>query len=173
MKRLQYLFILIFLLWGMVSIAQSGTYLQIEEIGTADVIKIPVGSKVIFKASTISDQWQRGVIQQIDYDGNVIVFDHTFITLDKIEKIKIQNLGGEAFGWMLQAFGVGWLGFGALADLADAGPENNLNKTNLIVGATAIGSGWLIQKTTGNKVYTSGKTHRFRLIDTRFRVEKE
>ena len=95
------------------------------------------------------------------------------MTVDEIEKIKIRNFTGEAIGWMIQAFGFGWLGFGALADLAGAGPETNLNRTNIIVGASALGTGWLIRKTSGNKVYSKGKKHRFRLIDTRFSVPKE
>ena len=153
--------------------AQAGLFLQIEEINSTEVIKIPVGSVIVFKAPKYSSQWQKGLIKEINYDGNTLIFDHTFMTLDEIEKIKTRSFTGETIGWMLQAFGFGWLGFGALADLAGAGPETNLNRTNIFIGASAIGSGWLIRKTSGNKVYTDGKTHRFRLLDTRFSVEKE
>ena len=61
---------------------------------------------------------------------------------------------------------------GTIAELTNVGDENNLSSRNLIIGATAIGSGILIQKVSGNKVYTNNKTHRFRLIDLRFSVDE-
>ncbi len=151
--------------------AQQGLFLQIEEINSPESIKIPIGSTIIFKAPKYSEQWQKGVIKKILYKGNTIIFDHTFMTLDEIEKIKIKNFGGQAVGFILQMFGVGWLGRGAIADLTNIGPDNNLDKTNIIIGAVAIGTGVLIQKVSGNKVYTNNKTHRFRLVDLRFSVK--
>ena len=174
-KPLSHRFILIFLFttcWNY-AISQSDVYLQIEEIGSTETIKIPVGSTIIFKASKFSDHWQRGKIKEIIYESNTIIFDHTFMTLDAIEKIKIKNFGGQAIGYTLQAFGVGWLTLGAIAEFTNVGDQNNLDARNLIVGATAIGTGILIQKVSGNKVYSHDKTHRFRLIDLRFSVEKE
>lgn len=170
-QKLIYLTLL--LLSSIFSFSQSGLYLQIEKINSSEVIKIPVGSHVVFKASKYSQKWQKGIIKKIDYEGDLIIFDHTFVSLDEIEKIKIRNFGGEAAGVMLQGFGAGWLGFMVLADVADSGPEKNINKRNTIIGASAMATGWLLRKTTGNKVYTNGKTHRFRLIDTRFGVGTE
>lgn len=150
---------------------QADVFLQIEEINSPESIKLPVGSTVVFKASKYSDQWQKGTIKEIIYDGNTIIFDHTFMPLDDIEKIKIRNFGGQAIGYTLQGFGVGWLGLGTIAELTNVGDQNNLSTRNLIIGATAIGSGFIIQKVSGNKVFTHNKTHRFRLIDLRFSVD--
>ncbi len=151
--------------------SQADMFLQIEEINSPESIKLPVGSTITFKSSKYSDQWQKGRIKEIIYDGNTIIFDHTFMPLNEIEKIKIINFGGQAIGYALEAFGVSWLSLGALAELTNVGDENNLSAQNLIIGATAIGTGFLIQKVSGNKVYTNNKTHRFRLIDLRFSVE--
>lgn len=152
--------------------SQADVFLQIEEINSPESIKLPVGSTIVFKASKYSDQWQKGRIKEIVYDGNTIIFDHTFVPLHEIEKIKIKNFGGQAIGYSLQAFGIGWLTLGTIAELTNVGDENNLSSRNLIIGATAIGSGILIQKVSGNKVYTNNKTHRFRLIDLRFSVDE-
>lgn len=156
-----------------ITYSQADVFLQIEEINSTESLKLPVGSTVIFKASKFSDQWQKGRIKEIIYESNTIIFDHTFMTLDAIEKIKIRNFGGQAIGYSLQAFGVGWLTLGSIAELTNVGDQNNLSTRNLIIGATAIGSGFIIQKVSGNKVFTHDKTHRFRLIDLRFEVKEE
>ena len=142
--------------------------LQIEKINSLETIKIGVGSRLIFKASIYSDEWQRGIIQSIDYESQTVFFDHTFLTVDQIDKIKIPNPTAQSFAWMLKGFGVSWLIFGAIIDLADLNEEKALDIQNISIGLFSIGTGFLIDKASGTKVYSNRRTHRFRIIDLRF-----
>jgi len=151
---------------------QSQLYLQIEKINSTELIKIPVGSTIVFKASSSSDEWQRGKIEDIDYESGTIIFDHTFMSLKEIEKIKVRNFGGEAMAWALKGFGFSWLIMGAIIDLADLNEQKQLDAQNLLIGALSIGTGFFIEKVSGDKIYTHNKTHRFRLIDLRFSIDE-
>ena len=65
------------------------TSLQIEKINSTERIKLCPGVILSFKAPAHSDQWQTGTIKEIMYESQTIVFDHTFLTLKEISKIKI------------------------------------------------------------------------------------
>jgi hypothetical protein len=165
------IFLIIFLCQLRFSHGQQ--FLQIERINSSETIKIGVGSQLIFKASGYSDQWQFGTIKEIIYKGQTIVFDHTFLTVDEISKIKFRNTAGESIAWALKGFGLSWLVFGAIADIANLNEENNLDAKNLAIGGFALGTGILLDKVSGNKIYTNNRTHRFRIVDLRFDVKEE
>lgn len=143
-------------------------YLQIEKINSLETIKLGVGAVISFKAPSYSDQWQTGVIKDIIYDSETIVFDHTFLTIDEISKIKIKSGSGEAFAWMFKGFGLGWLTLGGIADLANIREETNLDAQNITIGLAALGTGIFLDKFAGDKIYTNKRTHRFRVLDLRF-----
>ncbi len=146
-------------------------YLQIEKINSTERIKLGPGIMLSFKAPAHSDQWQTGTIKEIIYESQTIVFDHTFLTLKEISKIKIRNGTGEAFAWLLKGFGASWLVIGGLADLANLRDETTLDAQNISIGLGSIGSGYFIEKFGGDKIYTNNKTHRFRILDLRFSVD--
>ena len=143
-------------------------YLQIEKINSLETIKLGVGAIISFKAPTYSDQWQTGVIQDIIYESQTIVFDHTFLNIDEISKIKIKSGSGEVFAWMFKGFGLGWLTLGGIADLTNIREETNLDAQNVSIGLAALGTGIFLDKFAGDKIYTNKRTHRFRLLDLRF-----
>ena len=151
---------------------QGQKYLQIEKINSTESIKISEGSTLFFIAPIYSDHWQKGIIKEIIYESETIVFDHTIINLKEIKKIKINNGAGNAMAWALKGFGFSWLVTGAIIDLADLNDQNALDAQNILIGALSIGTGVFIGKLGGNKIYTHNKTHRFRLIDLRFSVDE-
>lgn len=150
-------------------------FFQIEKINSPETVKYGVGSELVFKSYAYSDQWQKGTIKSIDYDSQTVIFDHTFLTVDQIDKIKIRNLAGESFAWALKGFGGAWLIYGAIIDLFDlsSSEEKFFDRKNITIGVVSIGIGFFIDKLGGNKVYTNNKTHRFRVIDLRFSVDEK
>lgn len=156
-------------------LAYGQLFFQIEKLNSPETTKFGIGSELIFKSYDYSKEWQRGVIKEIDYESQSVVFDHTFLTVDQIDKIKIQNRAGEALGWALKGFGVAWLFYGALIDVFDLSSSGDkfFDRTNITVGAVAIGTGFFIDKLGGNEIYTNNKTHRFRVLDLRFSVDEE
>jgi len=162
------LLILVFSLLGQLASAQ--VFLQIEKINDPKTIKFGRSNLIEFKHKDYPDDWQRGRIDDILYDENVVVFTNQIVHLDEIEAIKIYRPGIKALGQTILAFSYAWCVYGGIAALASE--EFSLGLNEILIGGFGILTGTLIKKFS-SKTYKMGKSYRMRIVDLRFPTPEE
>lgn len=148
--------------------ASAQIYVQIEIFNQPKTIKYQPGQSITFQESSNPDEWQSEVIKDILVDESVLLFEHGFLSIDNITKVKRTNTAAKYGGKTLMTFGIAYLLFGVIIEVAT--PNEGLNATNISVGTGALATGYILNKTFGKKIYWMGKTARLRVIDLRFSV---
>jgi hypothetical protein len=162
------LLILFFSLLGHAISAQ--VFMQIEKNNDPETIKFGITNIVEFKHADYPDEWQRGEIEQILYDDNVVVFTNQIVHLDDIIAIKIYRPGVKALGQTILAFSYAWAVYGTIAALASDQFSIGLNE--ILIGGFGILTGTLIKKFSST-TYNMGKSYRLRIVDLRFPSPEE
>ena len=96
-------------------------------------------------------------------EEKIIIFEGGMINLDDIIQVRRTRGWATTIGYMLQTFGVAWLSFGIVGDLAYG--NVNFGWDTFAIGATSYGSGWLIRKLFKYKKYKIGKKVRLKILD--------
>ncbi len=150
--------------------AQYPIYLQLEELNSTKVIKYYPGQKIQFTTKEYPEAWRKERIMNIIPEDNLIVLETGYITPEEIYALKRTNGSALIFGHMLSKFAGGWMVFGAYASLVDSGYKMSIRE--VIIGAVAIGVGWVMRKLFGRKKYPMEKLYRLRIMDIRFPAPK-
>ena len=140
--------------------------LQIEKVGSHDLIRFFPGNEVTFKLNN-APGWFTRRIEDIDAEQNLVLFEEQgFINIKDI--VAIQKTGSKrkwkAIGNSLNIFGLNW-GFWSLAGTL-AGDE--LTWLAAIVPASAFALGAAIKWLGKGKVWKMGKKRRLRVLDLGF-----
>ena len=137
------------------STATTQVVLYVEIMTEQKPIKYYEGQSLMFKIKDYPDDWRMETIEKLMDEEKIILYDGGMINLADIIAIRRTRPWATVTGYMLQTFGVAWLGFGGLAhfttDSFDFGVDT------LVIGTTAIASGWLIRKLFKYKGYKIGK----------------
>ena len=150
---------------------QAQVFLQLERAGSLKVKKYPAGADIKFKTSAYPDYWQNGRIYQILPEEQSVVFSDRITYLKDYTHFRYQRGWPNAIGTNLTRFGVSWFAFaGLLAGLNEFGVlenEFNFGRDTVIVGGTALVTGYLTKRlfTTVTR-HINGK-NRLRIIDLR------
>lgn len=167
MTIFKWLFVLMLLLLSQAP-ATAQVYVQIEIFNQPKTIKYSPGQSITFQEKSNPDEWQSEIIRDILVDESVLLFEHGFLSIDNITKVKRTNVAAKYGGKTLMTFGAAYLIFGVIIEVAT--PNEGLNTTNISVGTGALATGYILNKTFGKKIYWMGKTARLRVIDLRFSV---
>lgn len=140
-------------------------FLQIEPFNTPHTIKFQVGDQLMLKTYE-DDEYTLMEIEEIMIDEDVIIFDRTFLALESIKEVKLDRKGIEPLSNLLMGFGISYLSFAGILELAD---RWDFSADTAVIGGGAVASGFLIKRTMGKKRFRMGKNARLRIIDLRIR----
>ena len=145
------------------TISEAQVVLYIEIMTEIKPIKYYEGQELMYKSKEFPEDWQKIRIERILEEDKVILYNGGMLQLEDIIQIRRTRPWAIAAGYMLQTFGVAWFGFGGIAhfttDSFDFGVDT------LVIGGTAIVSGWLIKKLFKYKNYKIGKKVRLKILD--------
>jgi len=158
--------ILLLLLMSTATYSQAPIYLQLEEIGSTDLIKFYPGQKIKFTTKDYPKAWRKEKIVSINTDENLLILTTGYIKPEDIHAIQLTNTGVQILGHTFSTFAAGWLVFGSYATLVDSGYK--ISRTEVVIGVVGATIGWLVRKLFGKKKYTMGKLYRLRIMDIRF-----
>ena len=158
------LLVIILLTIGIGQSKLQGQVVLYMEIMTEDKpIKYYEGPVLMYKHVDYPDEWQREKITRILDEEKIIIFEGGMVNLDEIIMIRRTRGWATTLGYMLQTFGVAWLGFGVVGELAFG--NVNIGVDTVVIGATSFGGGWLIRKLFKFKNYKIGKKVRLKILD--------
>ena len=144
-------------------VSEAQVVLYMEIMTEIKPIKYYEGQELMFKSIEFPEDWQKIKIERILNDEKVILYDGGMLQLEDIIQIRRTRPWAIAAGYMLQTFGVAWFGFGGLAHLTT--DTFDFGVDTLVIGSTAIASGWLIKKLFKYKKYKIGKKVRLKILD--------
>lgn len=154
-------FICSFLMFSSATNAQVVLYVEI--MTETKPIKYYEGQMLMYKTKEYPKEWQKIIIKRLMDEEKILIYEGGMLKLSDITEIRRTRGWATVGGYMLQTFGVAWFGFGGLAhfttDSFDFGVDT------LVIGGTAIVSGWLMRKLFKYKKYKIGKKVRLKILD--------
>ncbi|NNE27611.1 MAG: hypothetical protein HKN09_12275 [Saprospiraceae bacterium] len=147
------------------SAAHAQVFLQLEKYNDPNTIKIQAGEYLSYTLKEYPDVWRKAQIQRIDYEGNLIVFDEGFRTIDEFEKIRLYRGWAKAVGYGLMQFSAGWYLFGGIATLTQS--DYTMSEREIIIGGIFAGVGFLVKQLFYKRTIKLGKRNRLRIVDIR------
>ncbi|MDF1697997.1 MAG: hypothetical protein P1U56_19275 [Saprospiraceae bacterium] len=144
-------------------VAKAQVVLYMEIMTELKPIKYYEGQELMFKSVDYPDEWRKIKIGRILDEEQIILFDGGMLKLDDIIQIRRTRPWAIAAGYMLQTFGVAWFGFGGIAHFTTSTFDFGVD--TLVIGGTAIVSGWLVKKLFQYKKYKIGKKVRLKILD--------
>ena len=145
------------------STADAQIVLYVEIMTETKPIKYYEGQELMFKTKEYPKEWQKIKIERLLDEEKILLYDGGMLKLSDITEIRRIRPWATVGGYMLQTFGVAWFGFGGIAhfttDTFDFGVDT------LVIGSTAIASGWLMRKLFKYKKYKIGKKVRLKILD--------
>ena len=158
---------ILIILCAFFSLQSSTTKAQIVfyvEIMTEDKpIKYYEGQNLMFKTKDYPKEWQNVKIERLIDAEKIILYDGGMLNLEDIIEIRRTRPWATTVGYMLQTFGVAWFAFGGIAHFTTDNFDFGVD--TLIIGSTAIASGWLLRKLFKYKKYKVGKKVRLKILD--------
>lgn len=155
-------FITIFAFLGLQ--AQGQRYLQIEELNKVETIRFREGDKIQFRTKEFPKDWQKGKIEKIIVEDNLILLQNSMLNLEDITKVRVYKSAPDVAGKVLMVFGGVWLTYGVVA-LVFGLP--NVVASDLIIGGVAVIVGWVTTQFS-RQTFTIGKKAQLRIIDITF-----
>lgn len=161
-----------------IQIGVAQKFIQLELPGDPIANKYFEGSSIAYKLVDYPDEYFNKVINRIDVENKLLVFDDGFIEVADITHIRRFRPWAKALGYSLNAFGVVWLGYGALGAVfaEDDGFGNEGTRfgwDTAIIGGTALLTGWIMRKWLYKKDYKLGKHARLRMLDITMPTSEE
>jgi hypothetical protein len=141
-------------------------YVQVETVNRLKVKRFTIGTELTFQLKGKDQPWYTRTITGIVPEQNIILFDNEMVKIQNIQFFRFQRVFLQGFAKQLYRFGVAWVAYGAIADVFD---QYTLKKSDGYVAATAIASGFLLQKGFKYKYTRFGRRKRLRLIDLSFK----
>lgn len=143
--------------------ANGQVVLYLEDMKEEKPIKYYEGQMLSFISAEYPDEWQEIKIERILVEEKILLFAGGMVNLEDILKIRRSRGWANVTGTMLQTFGGSWFVFGGLAHFGTSSFTFGID--TLVIGATAIGVGWLIKKFFKYKKYKIGKKNRLKILD--------
>jgi len=163
-RLLRWIFGMVLLLGYYAADAQVVLYMEI--MTEEKPIKYYAGQTLMYKHKDYPKEWDKVKIERILDEEKMIIYEGGIIKLEDIIQVRRVRKWVDATGYMLQTFGVSWLTFGGLAHLFTMPPRAfTFGLDTLIIGATAIVSGWLLRKLFRYKKYKIGRQVRLKILD--------
>lgn len=158
--------------------SKAQKFIQLELPGDPIAMKYFEGNSIAYKLADYPGDFFNKVIQTIDVENEILVFDDGFIEVSDITHIRRFRPWAKALGYSLNTFGVVWIGYGALgaAFVQDDGFGNEGTRfgwDTAIIGGTAILAGWILRKWLYKKDYKIGKYARLRMLDITMPTSEE
>ncbi len=149
-------------------IASSQLFVQIEELNKVETIKLYPGDKFQYQLKGYEKSWDKGVIGSIDPAINAIFIKESMYQIDEFSAIRVSGpFAPRAVGVTFQTFGIGWLGFGILGRVFSNG---TFKAQEAIIGAVAIGVGYLFRSFYRWDTVQLNENNRLRIMDVRMVV---
>jgi hypothetical protein len=161
--RLFFLLILVHLLWLP---ASAQVYLQMERYGKAETVKFNPGTELTYRLKG-QKEWETAVLERILPEEGRILLGVRYLDPSQIDAIRSfhPQRWSKPLGNNLMLFGASWTGFALGASIADR--DDPYSAGDAIVTATAIGTGFLIQKLFRRRTYRMGERRWLRVLDMR------
>lgn len=141
-------------------------YLQMERFGKAEVVKFSPGTELTYRLKG-QKEWETSVLERLLPEENKILLGIRYIDPSQIDAIRSfhPQRWSRPIGTNLYIFGASWTGFALGASVAD--PNDPYSVGDAIVAASAIGSGFLLQKLFRHRTYRFGEKRWLRILDMR------
>jgi len=163
-----YLFLpfFIILISAKFTVAESQTVLMVEDMRDIRPIKYYEGQFISVKTVDFPDYWLDIKIERLLDEEKIILYDGGMINLSDITHFRRTRGWVKAISYTMQTFGIAWLTFATLGDLA--GHEYQVGADTFVIGGGAIVTGWLLRKFFRYKKYKINKKVRLRILDLSF-----
>ena len=153
-------------------------FIQLELPGDPIANKYFEGSSIAFKLKDFPDEYFNKVIQKINIESEILVFDDGYIEVANITHIRRFRPWAKALGYSLNTFGAVWIVYGGIAhQFADDDMQGNegtrFGWDTAFIGGTAILTGWIMRKWLYKKDYKLGKHARLRMLDITMPTSEE
>ena len=142
---------------------QAQVVLYMEIMSEDKPIKYYEGQMLMYKSKEFPDDWQTIKIERILDEEKIILYDGGMLQLDDIKTIRRTRGWAKAIGYMLQTFGLAWLGWGGIASVTT--DNVNFSTDTALTGGIALLSGYLIRKLFYFKNYNVGRRVRLKILD--------
>ena len=156
---------ILLLLFLSTSVTQAQVFLQVEKFNDPRTLKIQPGEYLTYTLKEYPDVWRKEQIQAIDYEGNMIVFDEGFRTLEELDKIRLYRGWAKAIGYGLMQFSAGWYLFGGIATVTQS--DYTMSEREIVIGGIFAAVGFVIKQLFYKRTIKLGKRHRLRIVDIR------
>ena len=143
--------------------ANAQVVLYVELMTEYKPIKYYEGQILMFKTKDYPEEWQKITIERLMDEEKILLYNGGMVKLSDIIEIRRTRPWATVGGYMLQTFGVAWFGFGGLAHFTTDNFDFGVD--TLVIGGTAIISGWLLRKLFKYKKYKIGKKVRLKILD--------
>ncbi len=157
-----WLIILLLLGCTLPSFSQAKIFLQIEEIGNDNYIRLVLGDKMRFQSDDMPDLWKDARITKLMPEKSLVILDNGYYKPDQILAYRYTNRGMTIFGGSLLTFSTTWFVFGGLA--------RDMDTQDVIIGMTSAGIGALFSFILNKKTVKFGKKNHLRIMDVRMTV---
>ncbi len=158
----------IFLIWYMatssVFVLSGQRFIQIEQTRDAENFRIAEGEIMEFKTRAFPNDWQKGKVEKILMEDQVIIFADQMIAVADITQVRIYRPLPDIAGKFFLLFGTSWLIYGIIALIFGL---PNVVPQDLLIGLISLLLGLLIGRFSKRK-FRIGKQSRIRLIDITF-----
>ncbi|MEM9545513.1 MAG: hypothetical protein AAGA77_06045 [Bacteroidota bacterium] len=161
--KVSFIMILLFMLLTPFQKVQAQVVLYMEIMSEDKPIKYYEGQTLMYKSKEFPDDWQTIKIERILDEEKIILYDGGMLQLDNIKTIRRTRGWAKAIGYMLQTFGLAWLGWGSIASVTTDNVDFTLDTA--LTGGTALLSGYLIRKLFYYKNYKVGRRVRLKILD--------
>ncbi len=157
---------LLILLTAAIAPSKAQLYLQMERYGQARVTKFAPGTELTYRLEG-QKEWETAVLERILPEENKILLGIHYLDPAQISAIRSfhPRRWSRPIGTNLYIFGASWTGFSLGAWIADR--NDPYSAGDAIVTATALTSGFLLQKLFSHKTYRMGEKRWLRILDMR------
>ena len=144
----------------------SQLFLQLERYNNPVSIKFQIDEPLEFRLKEFPKTWRKEVIINLIPEEQLIVFEDSYYHIDEIKEIRRRFPTVKSIGTKLMQFSAAWFVYGGIATLASS--DYQMSASEIIVGATAAGIGYIIRELFSKKKIKLNDRRRLRVMDTRF-----
>ncbi len=166
MKRFGFIFLFLLVLIGL----NGQIYLQVEQAETTDVERFSVGERFEFKTNDV-EGWQKGTLERLLPEPQSLLFKDAIVNVSEISHVKLYHPSASTFGKTFIFFGASWLVAGGviegLRQINAIDTQYEFGWDTVAIGASAMATGYLINRFLGSTVRRINKRNRVRIIDLR------
>ncbi len=147
---------------------RAQVYLVLEGYHAKRVMEYVVGDPIHYKLQD-DKLWNLGVITGLHPETGTVFLEHGSINISEVSGLRKvgKKQTPQKLSNALLLFGGQWIGYAAIADVADI---YTMTTRDVIIGGGAAAGGGILRLFAGRRKFKVGKSKRLRILDLRWQL---